>query len=517
MDLSETAAVGPPAVSWVRRPSSQVLVFIALATAAKVILALVQEPDVIEAYHWLYGRHPAAGYTDHPGMIGWLVWASTTVFGHSLLAVRLPTIVGSGLAVWLLFLTGRLMYGDKAGRLAAFLMGLVPLTARFAMEATPDAPLLLFWTAAIWAIAHALKIESEIASPRPAVRNPAAKTSTGWWMTAGLFIGAALDSKYPAILLPGGLVLFLLVSPEYRKRISRMGSWLAALIALTVFWPTVIWNAQHEWQSFAYQGVERMRDHQEIDLSGLAVFVRRQAALITPFVLMWIGGAAFKTVAKWRDAPWTDRLNVCLGVPVVFLFLAVACVRTVRAHWPVAGYVNLFLLSAAAVVQGGTWGKRLHGATLVILAAAGLAWPVYIITRPAEQVRPWERVADDVRRLHPDFVIASDYHHAALLAWRLRPVTAWDMTPVGREGKSFQHWWRPDPFVGKDAVVVTSKPPDPAEMASLGVCFEHIEGGREVTVSPLTGRPKTLLLWTARSYRPPPLVKLSHMNRPFLR
>src|SRR5262245_59821363 len=135
VDLPPAIAVGPRRASPIGRPAFQVLAFIALATAVKVAISLLQEPDAIEAYHWMYAQHPAAGYFDHPGMIGWLIWLSTSVFGDSLLAIRLPTIVGSGLAVWLAFLAGRRMYDEKAGRLAALLVGVVPLTARFAMEA----------------------------------------------------------------------------------------------------------------------------------------------------------------------------------------------------------------------------------------------------------------------------------------------------------------------------------------------------------------------------------------------
>jgi 4-amino-4-deoxy-L-arabinose transferase-like glycosyltransferase len=471
--------------SLIRRPAFQVFAFIALATAVKVAASLLQEPDAIEAYHWLYARHLAAGYYDHPGMIGWLIWLSTSVFGDSLFAIRLPTIVGSGLAVWLTFLAGRRMYDEKAGRLAALLVGLVPLTARFAMEATPDGPLLLFWTASIWALGNALS-----------------KDRVGWWVASGAFMGAAMDSKYTAVLLPAGLILFLAFSPDHRKRLGRFGPYLAAIVALAVFWPTLVWNAQHEWQSFAYQGVERMKDSQELNLSRLEIFVRRQASLVTPFVLAWAVATGVRIPARWKSAPWTDRLNACLGAPILFLFLAVAMFRTVRAHWPVPAYVSLFLMSAAAVERGGPWGKRLHYGTLAILAAGGVVWPAYLATVPTHRVEAWERAAAEVRRHDPAFVIAPDYHHAALLSWRLDPVTAWDMTPTGRGGKSFRQWWRPEEFAGKDAVVVMSKPPHPADLASVQACFERVEGPFEFEVHPLGDDRESLQVWVARTYRP---------------
>jgi 4-amino-4-deoxy-L-arabinose transferase-like glycosyltransferase len=251
-----------------RRPGAQVLAFIALTTLPKVALALFEDHDSIEAYHRLYAQHLAAGYYDHPGMIGWLIHLSTSLFGDSLLAVRLPTIIGSGFAIGFAFLAGRRMYGESAGRLAAFLVGLVPMTARFAMEATPDGPLLCFWMGAIWSLAHAL----QGAGSRPGT-SPFGSTM-GWWLLAGLFTGAAMDSKYSAIFLPAGLLLYLMLSREHRLWLLRVEPYLAAFAALACFWPTVAWNAEHQWQSFAYQGGERIKAAREFTLNHFGLFLR---------------------------------------------------------------------------------------------------------------------------------------------------------------------------------------------------------------------------------------------------
>ena len=61
---------------------------------------------------------------------------------------------------------------------------------------TPDGPLLLFWTATIWALARIA------CSDRP---------ETAWWLAAGLFGGLALASKYTAVFLGLGIVLWLAV------------------------------------------------------------------------------------------------------------------------------------------------------------------------------------------------------------------------------------------------------------------------------------------------------------------
>jgi dolichol-phosphate mannosyltransferase len=43
-----------------------------------------------EAYYWNYARHLDWSYLDHPPMVGWLIWLSTSLLGKSELSVRLP-------------------------------------------------------------------------------------------------------------------------------------------------------------------------------------------------------------------------------------------------------------------------------------------------------------------------------------------------------------------------------------------------------------------------------------------
>ena len=45
-----------------------------------------------EGYYWVWSRHLAASYYDHPPMVAWLVALSTHVLGSSLVALRLPFV-----------------------------------------------------------------------------------------------------------------------------------------------------------------------------------------------------------------------------------------------------------------------------------------------------------------------------------------------------------------------------------------------------------------------------------------
>ena len=196
-----------------------------------MVLTAQLELTSVESYLWVCAQRPAAGYYDYPGMIAWMGRLSTTLFGHSPLGVRAVTIAGGAAMIGFVFLAARRLYDERVGRLAAFLAALVPDFFAFAAEATPDAPCLLFWSATVWALAHALSGDS----PR-------------WWLAAGLFLGLAMDSKYHAVFLGFGVFGFLLLSPDHRGWLRRKEPWLGVAVALLAFSPTILWNARNGWR-----------------------------------------------------------------------------------------------------------------------------------------------------------------------------------------------------------------------------------------------------------------------------
>lgn len=73
----------------------------------------------------------APGYYDPPGLAAWTIGLSTTIFGESVLGVRLLTLLAGAATPAFVFLAGRRLHDEKVGRLAAFLTALVPLLFSF--------------------------------------------------------------------------------------------------------------------------------------------------------------------------------------------------------------------------------------------------------------------------------------------------------------------------------------------------------------------------------------------------
>ncbi|HTF56786.1 MAG TPA: glycosyltransferase family 39 protein, partial [Planctomycetota bacterium] len=264
------------------RPAAQVLFFAGAITLIRFAVAAGLEPSTLEAYYWEYAQHPSLSYLDHPGMIGWMIWLSTALFGDGMLGMRVIPILAGGGAIWMAFLAGRRLYGETAGRLAALLVGVLPMTFEFGARATPDAPLLLFWMGTIWALSRALSEESH-----------------GGWILAGVFLGLAMLSKYHAFFIPLGMAGFLLFSPEHRRWLRRREPWCGLLVAVALFTPVIVWNATHEWRSLAYQLVGRFAEDHGQTAKHLREFWRDQLLLATPVVGIWAWGAGLYALRRW--------------------------------------------------------------------------------------------------------------------------------------------------------------------------------------------------------------------------
>ncbi len=463
---------------------------VAIAAVARLILARLVPLFPDEAYYWDWSRHIAAGYFDHPPGIALAIRAGTAVLGPTPLGVRVgPILLG---AVGALAVAGvaRRVAGDRAGLVAAIIASVTPLAAAGFTLATPDAPLLAFQALGLHAVVRALGHRS------------GSKRATAWWLAAGVALGAALVSKYTAVLFPAAVLLAMVAWRDLRVRLREPGPWLAALVALAVFLPVVLWNAQHGWVSFLFQirhglgeGAGNVADvvGRELELLG------GQAGLFSP-VLLVLGGLAVAAALTSRSAPSVRVMAVTALVPLGF-FAYSALSKRVEANWPAVAYPSLIPLIAVTPwrERGRRWlrgGIALAGAlSLVVYAqAAAPVLPLRGARDPIARAVGWDAVARSVdstaAELRPRsgagrvWIAGTRYQMAAQLAFLAR----------GRPRTFAIGSWRPSeyslqpglPEVARhdDALILAApdEVPGPAVIDSLRGCFGSVRPGARVTV-----------------------------------
>jgi len=321
--------------------TSLVLWTICLGTACRLLVAATV-PDLghSEAYYVATSRHVALSYFDHPPLSFWIAWAALKLTASdTVLAVRTPFILIFAGTTWLTFRFTALLFGETAGAFAALLLNVSPLFAiSLGAWVQPDGPLLFCLLATSLCL---VRLANNERLERPLLL----------WAQTGLWLGLALLSKYYAVLLPVGIVLFAVTSQEYRRWFREPGPYIACAIAILVFSPVLIWNWQNDWISFSFQGRHAV-ENEGTEVRWLIDSILGQVALIGPWI--WIP-MLLSCVQPARDGRTDSKswLVLCIAsVPIlVFTVISLWVPPSGHYHWQAPGYLMLFPLLGRFVAQ----------------------------------------------------------------------------------------------------------------------------------------------------------------------
>lgn len=374
----------------------------ALTLVLKLCLAAWLPMTGDEAFFYQWGVRPAWGYSDHPPMVGWLIWLLRHL-GDSPLALRSATVLlTSVIALGVVDLARRLLPPGRES--SAWLAGAVYLALPFSwlfVLVTTDTPLIFFMTASCWCF-----VRAELAGSAPAAGAGEVGRSAGgaarWYAAAGALLGLAFLSKYFAVLVGLGYAVWLL---GWR----RERAWALALIVVCALPGAAVnlaFNATHGWPNIMFNVFNRNQGTRW-SVSDFAVYLVMMVYLLTPW-LVWqalraqrggrhparaggagLGaadiappsGAEIATEASGMPPPGSRLVRVLWAAPFL-LFALVATRRSVGLHW-VLGFVPLFVLwaglrlSPQALRRSLRWTGWLalpHALLLVALLAAPLAW-----------------------------------------------------------------------------------------------------------------------------------------------
>ncbi len=378
-------------------------------------------PD--EAYYWLWSRVPSAGYYDHPPMIAWWIWISTHLFGDTLFGVRAVTIVAALVTTGSVYATASELFDDpKIASMAAIWLNAMLLMGLAALFATPDAPSTMFWALTLRALAR--------------LRNGG---DPRLWLLIGLLAGLGCVAKYTNLFMGLGIVLWLALDPKARPWLFSRWTFAGGAMALLAFSPVLLWNASHDWISFAKQ-FGRLAD-QHAGLSHFGEFVAGQFGLLNPLI------AIFATLAihRWLRAPILEPSQavaflILLNGPLVVYMIVHALHDRVQANWPAPAYPALAILaaSAAAQIHDRKHLRRLSywvapvgiGLSCMLLFYFATPWgKTFPLHSPADTILGWREFAQKLETMRKnsgaDWLATTDYGLTGELAFELR-----DSSPV---------------------------------------------------------------------------------------
>jgi hypothetical protein len=175
-----------------------------------------------------------------------------------------------------------------------------------------------------------------------------------WWLAAGAWTGVALLSKYQAFLFLAGVALFRMTCPAQRRWLRRPEPYAALGVAFVMFAPVIIWNADHGWASFLFQlgrGAQPPEATLVRRLGALCQTLGGQALWVLPWLWVPLVWVLVHSIAR---RPRQDRLMffACLAVVPIGLFALVSLSgRAALPHWPASGYLFLFPLLGAALIE----------------------------------------------------------------------------------------------------------------------------------------------------------------------
>ncbi|HJZ10807.1 MAG TPA: glycosyltransferase family 39 protein, partial [Acidobacteriota bacterium] len=146
---------------------------------------------------------------------------------------------------------------------------------------------LLFWTLGFYTITIILK-----------------NAKLRYWLLLGAIVGLGLLNKISMLWFSAGLAAGLILT-QSRSLLLTKGAWLAALIAICLFVPHIVWQVQHDWPT-----LEFMRNATSIKMADNppSKFILQQARSMSYFTLpIWIAGLFFyfsKRGSLFRPLGW---------------------------------------------------------------------------------------------------------------------------------------------------------------------------------------------------------------------
>ena len=454
---------------------------------ARLVFAFSLGLGIDESYSIAISRRLSLSYFDHPPLHLWIAHFVALVVGESA-AARVPFIALFFATGWIAYRLARGLFDAHTALIALFGLNVTPFFfASAGSWIVPDGPLLFGLALGAYAAARVL-----FAAPHD--------NASAWrlWLVVGIGLGLAGLSKYSAVLSAGGLAAFLIVSPSQRHWLKHPAPYAAAILALAIVTPVIVWNAENGWVSFAFQGGRGVPDGR-VHPGQLSIMAIGQIVFLSPWIFApLVAGLA----SAFRQRADERRLFLlCLSLPPIVLFtLTPLWGGRGQPHWTMPGWFFAFPLMGVWLIERGVSvaALRLQAVTSsTILAAtasvaildASTGWPWTALTArwgladPILETFEWRelRTAPILVR-SPDFVVATKWSDAGKIALALGPKTP--VFVLSNDPRGFAFLSGNASLVGRSGIVVTPATELKSTLAGAAPFFAALGEPQFITLGP---------------------------------
>lgn len=302
----------------------------AILTVALIVVAGGYGYHRDELYFLQAGRHLAWGYVDQGPLTPLLALGMNELAPGSLTMLRVPAALMAGGTVLLSAKTASELGGGRRAQLiAASCTAVASVVLVIGHSLSTSSFDLLAWTLVIWLIARVLRSDDH-----------------RLWLAVGVVAGLALLNKpLIAFLIVGLGIALLLVGPRELLRSGWL--WAALMLALLLWSPWLIWQADHGWPQLAVSS--------HIAAGGSASSQPRWALLPFQFLLVspvlapiWIAGLVALLLRR--------RLRRFRVFAVTWILLLLTFTATGGKPYYLAGMFPVLL--AAGAIETEAWLER---------------------------------------------------------------------------------------------------------------------------------------------------------------
>jgi hypothetical protein len=322
-----------------------------------------------EFLHLVLADHLAWGYKEVPPFIALLAKATIVFFGNSVFAARIfPTICG-GLIIWF---TGQItveLGGKKfAIALACLAMIFAPAFAASDYLFQPVVFDQLWWVMAVWLLTKYCNTSS---------------VKYLYWL--GVIVGVGMLTKYTMAFFTFSLIFGIAISKQRKMLLNRhvIG---AAVIALLIFLPNLLWQLHHHMPVITHM---KTLQKEQLDYNKPSDFIMQELLINGIALFVWLTGFIFLL--------FSVRLHkfqfLAISFVLIFTFLLV---MNGKSYYLFGAYPMLF---AAGGFGFERWlkasGYVLRGAVIAIFTLPNLLlFPIWLPVLPLNQTLAFFRFAD---------------------------------------------------------------------------------------------------------------------------